>query len=203
MTETQSKPAFIKTLAVSATAVLAVFAALVVAGEAGWIDERVARRAVSALLGLLLCVLGNYLPKLTAQPGPDTAHLARADRIAGRMLMATGLVFAVIWIAAPLGMARTFSPLVGLAGVLAAVISWVIAARRAQAGAAGLARSATATAVRLSVSMMIGAIFATFGLFEIDRLWGDQAAQWSAMILVLMIGFIGATPFVRSVVRRG
>ena len=203
MTESKPYPAFMRTLAISVVALLAAFAAMVIAKEMGWISAELARRAVSALIGLLLVVCGNYLPKLTGAPSPDSGPLGRADRAAGRLLMVTGLGFALIWVLAPLDWARSASPLAGLGGGLLALAAWALAARRAEGGSAHLAISATGTAARLAVAMIVGSILATFGLFEIDRLWGDQAAQWSAIILVMVLVFIGATPWVRAVSRRG
>lgn len=153
-------------------------------------------------MGLLLVVCGNYLPKLTGAPSPDSAHLGRADRAAGRLLMMTGLGFALIWILAPLDWARSVSPLAGLGGGLLALAAWALAARRAEGGASRLAARATGTAVRLAVATIVGSVLATFGLFEIDRLWGDEAAQWSSIILVMLLVFIGASPWVRAASRR-
>ena len=203
MTERPAYPAFLRTLTVSAITVLAVFAGLVIAEEVGLIGSDPARRAVSALMGVLLALCGNYLPKLTAAPSANSAHLARADRAAGRLLMATGLAFALIWIAAPLDWARTTSPLAGRAGGLLALTAWAFAARRAEGGAADMAASAFSTAARLGVLTITGSILATFGLFEIDRRWGDEAAQWTAIIYVMVLVFIGASPFIRAVSRRG
>lgn len=203
MTESKPYPAFMRTLTISVVALLAAFAAMVIAKEMGWISDEPARRAVSALIGVLLIVCGNYLPKLTGAPGPDSGPLGRADRAAGRLLMVTGLGFALIWVLAPLDWARSVSPLAGLVGGLLALAAWALAARRAEGGSARLAISATGTAARLAVAIIVGSILATFGLFEIDRLWGDQAAQWSAIILVMVLVFIGATPWVRAVSRRG
>ena len=203
MTESKSYPAFLRTLAISLFALLAAFAALVGAKEVGLLGPEPARRAVSALIGLLLVVCGNYLPKLTGAPSPDSGPLGRADRAAGRLLMLTGLGFALIWVVAPLDWARSVGPLAGLGGGLLALTAWALAARRAEGGSARLAVLATSTAARLAVAMIVGSILATFGLFEIDRLWGDQAAQWSAIILVMVLVFIGASPWVRAVSRRG
>ena len=58
------------------------------------------------------------------------------------------------------------------------------------------------TAARLAVILLVGSVFATFGLFEIDRIWGDQAAQWSAVIFTLVIMFLGAMPALISLRRR-
>lgn len=203
MTNSRSRPAFLRTLAISVVALLAVFAALVVAKEMNWIGAELARRAVSALIGVLLAVCGNYLPKLTGAPGADSGSLGRADRAAGRLLMVTGLGFALIWVLAPLDWARSVSPLAGLGGGLLALAAWANAARAAEGGPARLAISAMSTAVRLAVATIVVSILATFGLFEIDRLWGDQAAQWSAIVLVMVLVFIGALPWVRAVSRRG
>lgn len=203
MTESKAHPAFMRTLTISVVALLAAFAAIVVAKEMGWLGAESARRAVSALMGLLLVVCGNYLPKMTGAPGQDAGTLGRADRAAGRLLMLTGFGFALIWALAPLGWARSVSPLAGLGGGLLALGAWAWAARRAEGGSARLAARTTGTAVRLAVAMIVGSILATFGLFGIDRLWGDQAAQWSALILVMMLVFIGASPWVRAVSRRG
>lgn len=203
MTDRVTRPAFLRTLTVSVFSVLAIFAALILAEETGFIGSDPARRGVSALMGVLLLLCGNYLPKLTAAPSPNSARLAKADRAAGRLLILTGLGFALIWVLAPLDWARAVSPMAGLAGGLIALLAWVFVAQRAEGGSAGLAASALSTAARLGVLMISGSIIATFGLFEIDRRWGDEAAQWTSIIFVLSLGFIGASSVVRAVIRRG
>ena len=197
-----NKPAA-RVLTIAVIALLAAFAVMVAGKEFGWLDPDFAKRGVSALLGLLLVVCGNYLPKLTRKPDADTALLGKADRAAGRVLMLTGLAFSVIWLAAPLEMATAIASIVGLAGAFACFGIWAWTARRAEGGSARLAITATDTAVRAAVAMIVLSIFVTFGIFEIDRIWGDQAAQWSAIIFSMMIVFAGGSPVFMTLFRRG
>jgi len=203
MTDQKSRPAFMRTLSVMALGVLAVFAGIVVAEESGWIGSDPARRAVSALMGVLLALCGNYLPKLTAAATANSVHLAKADRAAGWLLIVTGVCFALIWLIAPLGWARGASALIGLGGGLVALCAWAFAARRAEGGSARLAAFSFSSAARLGVAMIVGGLFATFGLFEVDRRWGDEAAQWTSLAVVMVLVFVAASPFVRAASRRG
>jgi ABC-type Fe3+-siderophore transport system permease subunit len=197
-----NKPAA-RVLTIAVVGLMIAFAAIIAAKEFNLVDQAFARRGVSALLGLLLAVCGNYLPKLTRQPDADTALLGRADRAAGRVLILTGLAFSVIWLAAPLGTATAIASIVGLLGASACIAVWAWIARRAEGGSARMAITATDTAVRAAVAMIVLSIFVTFGIFEIDRIWGDQAAQWSAIIFSLMIAFGGGAPVFTTLFRRG
>ena len=197
-----NKPAA-RALTIAVVLLMAAFAVIVIGKEGNWLDPEFARRGVSALLGGLLMVCGNYLPKLTRKPDSDTALLGKADRAAGRMLILTGLGFSGIWIFAPLATATAIASIAGLVGAVASSGIWAWTARHAVGGSARLAISATDTAVRASVAMIVICIFFTFGIFEIDRIWGDQAAQWSAIIFSLMIVFAGGSPALMRLFRRG
>jgi len=196
-----NKPAA-RVLTIAVVVLIATFAVLVVGKENAWLDPDLAKRGVSALLGMLLIVCGNYLPKLTRKPDADTALLGKADRAAGRVLILTGLAFSAIWIIAPLAMATAIASIVGLVGAFACFGTWAWTARRAEGGSARLAITATDTAVRAGVAMIVLSIFFTFGIFEIDRIWGDQAAQWSAIIFALMIVIAGGSPAYMRFLRR-
>jgi hypothetical protein len=203
MTDNNSNKPAARVMTVAVLLVLAAMAVIVVGKEAGWLDAEFARRGVSVSLGFLLVVCGNYLPKLTRKPDADTALLGKADRAAGRILILTGLAFSVIWIVAPLATATAMASIVGLVGAFAAIGIWIWTSRRAPGGSARLAITATDTAVRAAVAMIMLSIFVTFGIFEIDRLWGDAAAQWSAIIFSMMIAFAGGAPVLTALFRRG
>jgi len=203
MTNMHPRRSATRTLSIAIALLIVTGAGLVVALKSAWIDPALAKRGVSALIGLLLALCGNYLPKMTRTADADTAVLGRADRAAGRILVLTGLGFAVLWLLAPLDVARALASMAGLACAALAVLAWIWTARRAANGPSQLAISATDTAARLALLMLVASIFLTFGLFEIDRIWGDRAAQWSAIVYIMLLVFAGGIPAFLTLRRRG
>mgnify|MGYP003665890195 CR=1 FL=1 len=69
---------------------LIAFAGVVIAKESGQIDGVMAKRGVGALLGLMMVVTGNFLPKLIF-PLTRSARVGAAERLCGWILVLTGL----------------------------------------------------------------------------------------------------------------
>jgi len=91
--------------------------------ELALIDANIAKRATGVIIGAILIVTGNYLPKNIRSLAAQKCNPARAitaERFSGLMLIIAGFSYGAIWLFAPLGPAQTFSFLVG-AAVLALV----------------------------------------------------------------------------------
>jgi hypothetical protein len=79
----------------------------------GWIDGETATRGVMALIGLMLVVVGNGMPK--QQDGPPTQTVRdivvrqSITRVGGWMMMLGGLTWIVLWAFAPRNLAEVGS----------------------------------------------------------------------------------------------
>lgn len=160
------------------------FAGVVIAKEAGQIDGVMAKRGVGALLGLIMVVTGNFLPKLIF-PVTRTARASAAERLCGWILVLTGLGLVAAFAVLPdegVAFQGALIGLVGFAGVgLTLLGSGWSTGRHDQAdpGASPLAyRSAR---VRVSAIFILHAIAWAFAMFVADALFGDRAAVWMVL----------------------
>lgn len=106
---------------VLAAAFLAAAAALRYGANSGMISDDVARRSIQVLIGLGLAAWGNLMPK---QRGRSSASI-RAEtwsqsvlRIGGWSMTLAGLVYAGLWVFAPLSFANAASIWVVLGATL-------------------------------------------------------------------------------------
>lgn len=165
---------------------------LVAGKELEFLSDPVTKRGVGLTIGLMLIMAGNYLPKFVL-PLSDRAYrvpaLLSAERFSGWVLVLTGLVYAIVLIIAPIDDALFRASLVGLAGFGLVVINWV----RIFASPAVRDLDIRETATRLSPARMatlsiLNAILWVLAMFVTDAIWGDQAAQWLAIIFVIVNG---------------
>lgn len=91
-------------LALAATAAL----------QLGYIDGDDATRIVLGATGIMLAWYGNRMPKILTH----SAHARRVNRVAGWSMALSGLVYAVLWVFAPMTIA-----LVGGCGAILAGIA--------------------------------------------------------------------------------
>lgn len=139
-----------------------------------------------ASFGLLLAVLGNLVPKLAPlKDGPSDFGY----RNAGRVLFLTGLAVLGTALLAPAQVMLTTASLVGLAGLALAGFSALPGSRNKDPQAMPTRSDQMKTAILLLFIGLAGA----FGLILLDRLFGDQVAQWSAIVWVLILGFVATT----------
>lgn len=94
----------------------------------GFIDAPLEKRAMGLILGAVIVVTGNFLPKtrpLTAPgvnpPGPAAA----AERFAGWTLFVIGLAYIALFALAPLDRARKISAILGMAAIIYVAASWM------------------------------------------------------------------------------
>jgi hypothetical protein len=95
---------------------------LTVANKLGWIDSETTTRGVMILIGLMLVVVGNAMPKKQEGPPEQTAGQVAARqsilRVGGWALALGGLVWAGLWAFAPRDLATVGS----IAAVATAVV---------------------------------------------------------------------------------
>lgn len=112
-------------------------AALAFAQKMGFIEAPLERRAMGLILGAVIMVTGNFLPKthpLTAPgvnpPGPAAA----AERFAGWTLFVVGIAYIALFAFAPLDQARKISSILGIGAMIYVAASWAWMLRGALLG---------------------------------------------------------------------
>ena len=100
---------------VALVALLVAFAGVVIAKETGQIDGILAKRGVGALLGLIMVVTGNILPKLIF-PLSRAARVGAAERLCGWILVLTGLTLVAAFALLPDEGVAFWGAVIGLVG---------------------------------------------------------------------------------------
>lgn len=102
---------------------------LTVANKLGWIDSEATTRGVMVLIGLMLVVVGNAMPKQPEGPPEQTAGQVAARqsilRVGGWALTLGGLVWAALWAFAPRDLA-TVGSVAAVASAVAAMIVYAV-----------------------------------------------------------------------------
>lgn len=96
-----------------AGAIIAIALLATLARQLGWIDQETTTRVVVGLNGLLVAWIGNRMPKAVT----PSADVGRVRRVGGWALVLSGLVYAALWIFAPVDVA--------VAGGCAAIIAGI------------------------------------------------------------------------------
>lgn len=185
--ETDPRPAFTTMIAALGVCFIAV-CALGLGKLTGTLDPLVARRGVGAVLGLILVVTGNFVPKLHMfQPAADAVHSDEIDRFAGWTFVASGLAIAALFLFAPADKMMVASPLVGLAGFLAVLTRWLIW----NGQQAGRLSPFFTNGRRALVSMLV-TVFVVCGIFIVDTVWGDAVSRPIGILFpFVLIVFVG------------
>ena len=169
------------------------FAGVVVAKETGQIDGVMAKRGVGALMGLIMVVTGNVLPKLIF-PLTRAARIGTAERVSGWILVLTGLALVAAFALLPDDGVAFQGALIGLVG-FAGVGLTILGSGRSMRGdqqvdptVSPLAyRSAKA---RVSAIFILHAIAWAFAMFVADALFGDRAAVWMVVAFSIANGLL-------------
>lgn len=206
MSDDPQTPAFLRPLAWSAGAVLAAILVIAVSRETGLVHPDLGKRLGAAMIGLMLSVCGNILPKIARRLdlGRETAAaLGAADRSAGRVLLASGLLYAAIWLLAPLDRAALGASCAGLGGMLLALGVWLWPVREMGRDARAGAVNGAALAGRLTVFCLIGGVFFASLLIQIDAVFGDEVAQWTAVVFAIAMPIVAAVVWLTARTRDG
>lgn len=91
----------IKGSLVMAGGIIALALAASFARGQGWIDPDTVTRIVLCAIGLMLAWIGNRMPK-TIMPG---VRAAQVNRVGGWSMAISGLIYAALWIFAPIDVA--------------------------------------------------------------------------------------------------
>jgi hypothetical protein len=156
----------------------------------GTVDPLIARRGVGAMLGLMLMVTGNFVPKLRLfQPATGATHSDAIDRFAGWIFVVCGFAFAAAFLFVPANQVFIVPPLIVLAGFLAVLIRWL----RSKGTLPGRVTSGRRTLV-----MMLASILWVCAIFLADAIWGDYVSRWMAIafpILLILFSAFRASKF--------
>lgn len=184
--------------------VLAVLA-IALAGEFGLIDQVLAKRGVGASLALLLLMLGNQWPKLVlplAARQENPAVILAAERFAATVLVGAGLAALAVWVWAPAAWMMPIAGAIVLAGFGLAAANWtrvlLTGGVLARPAAEGLGRSAP----RLTVLMLLHALFWVAVIFLADSIWGDAVSRWLVLPFLILNGAL-AVLYQRRFKRQG
>ncbi|WP_417484080.1 hypothetical protein [Maricaulis salignorans] len=164
------------------------------AGEFELIGREWAKRGVGAALALLLLVLGNYWPKLfipvdarRANPGPVLA----AERFAATILVIAGLAALAVWVWWPATQMMAVAGAIVLAGFGLTAANWARVILTGGAAAQSAASGLLASQPRLTVLMLMHALFWVAVIFFADSVWGDAVSRWLTVPFLLLNGGLG------------
>jgi len=102
-------------------------AALAFAQKMGFIEAPLAKRAMGLILGAVMIVTGNFLPKTRPLNAPGVnppGPAAAAERFAGWTLVVTGIAYIALFAFAPLDQARKVSSILGIGAMIYVAASW-------------------------------------------------------------------------------
>lgn len=133
--------------------------------------------------GLLLTVLGNLVPKIApvADGRSDLRH-----RGAGRVLVITGIGLLATALVAHPDLALVAGSVLGASGLALAGVVFFFGQDRKETPTMSFRTSH----IRRAILLLFVGLGGAFGLIVLDRLFGDQVAQWSAVVWVLILGFV-------------
>ena len=168
-------------------ALLVGFAVVVVAKESGTFDAILAKRAIIALFGGALLVLGNLLPKL--DPGLDVRGPGLAgqpERASGWLLVLTGVLLLLTTGGFASATMVPVAASVGVVGFLAVVgvVLW------ARINGHRPVRSSRHAAIWLGAIQVLFAIAWTLGMMVADAVWGDEASLWMLVAYIVVSSLI-------------
>ncbi|WP_029041400.1 hypothetical protein [Cucumibacter marinus] len=153
----------------------------------GILDHGMAQRAAGALLGLVVIVAGNYLPKFgsTALEQDEAMRAVAADRFAGQLLVLSGFSYSLLWF-----LADPAEPLIRFLALGAGLVGMIGAAAAIAAGYRHNLKTLIndLPASRHAIHIVLISACWGFAIFATDLIWGDAVAQWMAISFPLLFG---------------
>ncbi len=174
-------PSITRRVLFSIVVLLLAFAAVVVSKESGWTSSFASKSAVCVVLGLMMVLMGNFLPKL-AVPG-TSARARRSEWFSGLSLIIGGLAIVPSALLIPSPWAPSVAAVVGLTAHLAATAFW-FQAQSERPPAVDESRNS----LRAAFGHMLVAIAWVLAMFPADLLWGDSST-WPMLIGYMLSSF--------------
>ncbi|HXW82821.1 MAG TPA: hypothetical protein VEJ86_00310 [Candidatus Binataceae bacterium] len=174
---------------------LGIAVALALAKGERLIDAGAAARAIGFTIGVMIVVVGNFLPKmrpLESNAG-DSAMATSAERFAGWLLVLAGLAYTGLFAFAPLAEARPISSIIGIGTLLVIAVNWAWLKRGALfnskiAEECSTLREPAPERRKIAIWLMFALAFVLVSacgkfLFN-DNRWANEVGSW----LVLVFG---------------
>lgn len=165
--------------------------ALVFASQLGALSVAVEKRAFGVLIGGVVMVIGNLLPKMRplSTRGADPSRATAAERFTGWLLVLAGAAYMALFLFLPLERARPIAAVTGLSAIVLVTLSWTRlaltrASRRAVAAKNTKDESRPAVEQRKVVVALLFAFFYLFAAacvayFFDDQAWFHEYASWN------------------------
>ena len=112
-------------------------AALAVAQTVGYLEPTVVKRAMGLIIGVMIVITGNFLPKTRPLNAPGVnppGPAAAAERFAGWVLVLVGIAYVMLFVFTALDQARKISAILGIGAMIYISASWAWMARGAVLG---------------------------------------------------------------------
>jgi len=168
--------------------------ALGVSKATGFIESNQAQQGFGIVLGLILVLLGNFLPKLVlplSQRGDDPHKAIRNERMAGMLFVLTGALIVSVWLFVTQEYRMMVSSVVGLSVISLVFAQW------AHGVFGGLSESQIESKLerlnveiplsqRLAVFGILYTLFWVFAMFLADAVWGDSVAQGMVIPFIII-----------------
>jgi hypothetical protein len=167
------------------------------------IVARPVKTAVLGFLGFMIVVTGNFLPKMRPLSAPGGAHggVGAAERLAGWVLVLTGITHIALFTFATLDQARRVSSIIGVSAIACIAVSWTWSGRHLwlhrrdkSAAIPGAGPTQNEAGPTQNAKLMRALLFAFFFVFSVACVAAlIDVAHWSAELKSWMgLGFIAA-----------
>jgi len=117
----------LKTMILSFLAFTLTAAALAFAQKTGFIAAPLEKRAMGLIIGVMVMITGNFLPKTRPLNAPGVnppGPAAAAERFAGWTLFVVGIAYVALFVFARLDQARQISSILGIGAMIYVAASW-------------------------------------------------------------------------------
>ncbi|MEO8672466.1 MAG: hypothetical protein ABI411_14205 [Tahibacter sp.] len=117
-----------KTAAFGFLGLMGLAAVVATADTWGILDRASAQRLLGLIVGLVVLITGNLLPKLRPLRGSaaDPTDARVAEQFAGRLLVLIGIVYLGAFVIAPLRIASVVAAVLGLGAMLGIAGKWIL-----------------------------------------------------------------------------
>ena len=98
------------------------------AAETGAIDYAASKRVGGVIIGVVLAISGNILPKIVTPLSLrkcDDSRAKATERFAGWAFVLAGIAYAAIWLVAPIKDAKMLTSFVGLGAFFVVLLAWI------------------------------------------------------------------------------
>jgi len=193
----------VKTMVFGFLGFAAAAGALAAAQKLGALDPETVKRGLGLLIGVIVVVTGNFLPKVRPLDAPGVnpeQAAAAAERLAGWILVVAGLAYIGLFAFAPLERARMVASILGISAMILIAADWAWLVRGALLGGRGDPEETAADRARAAAKrrLMVSLLFAFFYAFATacmvfllrDRHLIDEVSWWMFLGFWLMFAFV-------------